>query len=166
LPLNSTPCSSTVESLRRCPPVNLRLASPIDLPALPDEPNLRLLGCRISGAAFRLTIDLRLRSAFQLPSGQNSSACASARPSGCLPINLPLSLPINLPAKPSNRIFDFRLRSTFRFRLRTQPPTYCVSSVEKDFRSAQPVHASANLSISVHISQRPHSMRTFSIHLL
>ena len=47
-------------------------------------------------------------------------------------------------------IFDFRLRLLVRRRLRIQRPTYCVSSVEKNLRSALPVHASANLRISVH----------------
>jgi len=36
--------SPAAESLRRCPPANRRLASPTNLPALPDEPNFRIPG--------------------------------------------------------------------------------------------------------------------------
>jgi hypothetical protein len=81
-----------------------------------------------------------------------------------LPVNLQLALSINLPAafrsKPwlsprpifrlsSDLIFGLRLQPIFRFRLRTQPPTNYVSSVEKNLRSAPPVHASANPNVSV-----------------
>jgi len=77
--------SPVVVSLRRCPPANRRLASPTNLPALPGEPNSDSLAAAFSGCAFRLTFDLRLRSAFQFRLPTFSSACASDRSSGYLP---------------------------------------------------------------------------------
>jgi len=79
-PLNSTSDSPTVESLRRCLPVNLQLAPPINLPALPDGPNLRFLGV---ASLAPLPANPRLASRFnlRLPSGQ-SPTCVGDQPSG------------------------------------------------------------------------------------
>jgi len=76
--------SPAAESLRRCPPANRRLASPIHFPALPDEPNLRLT----SRCVLRLCLpsDPRLASPIILPVCLRifSLACASDRSSGYL----------------------------------------------------------------------------------
>ncbi len=79
----------SVSSLRLEPtlrlnlPAYLRLASPINLPALPLHRPATFAACRSSGHAFRLTSSFRLRSIFQLN----------------LPIDLD-SRPINLPVLP------------------------------------------------------------------
>jgi hypothetical protein len=86
-------------------PVDLRLASATNPPALPLNSTSDSLGCRI----------LRLR----------------------LPTDLRLAPPVNLPTSPS----ELQLRRT------------ASSSVEKNSRTRQPVHASANQSTSVDICQ-------------
>ena len=145
LPSNSTLDSSTVASLRRCRPAHLRLAPPINLPALPVDPTSDLSIVVFSSSVVRLTLDSRLRLTFRLAFRSTVHFCFRS---------------IFRPAFQS--FFGFRLRSTFQLRLRTQPPTNCVSSVGKDIRSAQPVHASANPSISVDFLCNPPFTRTLS----
>jgi len=52
-------------SLRRCPPANPRLSPQTNLPALPADPTSDSSVAAFSGCAFRLTLDSRLRPAFQ-----------------------------------------------------------------------------------------------------
>jgi len=66
--------SSSARSLRRCPPVNLRLSPPIILPALPADPTVNSSSPHLRRHRLRI-IDLRLRYSFRLPSNQ-SLACA------------------------------------------------------------------------------------------
>jgi len=104
-------------------------------------PNLRLSPAIASpGAALRLIFDRRLRSAFRpclRTNPRRVSLVVSLR--RCPPAHLRLASPANLPALPAEQLptprllrpfgaaiqltLGFRLRSTFRPCLRTQPPT-------------------------------------------
>jgi len=82
------------------PSANLRLALPINFPALPDEPNVRL---RMSHLRLCFPANLRLASSTSLsalPSNSTSDSSTTASLRRCLPVNLQLSLPTNLPARP------------------------------------------------------------------
>jgi len=96
-PLNSTSDSAVARSLRRCRLANLRLAPPVNLPALPGGPNLRFPGVaslaplagqsltRVSDqpwATFGPISNLRWLPTLRLN----------------LPVDLQLALSINLPA--------------------------------------------------------------------
>jgi hypothetical protein len=112
------------------PSANLRLALPINFPALPDEPNVRL---RMSHLRLCFPANLRLASSTSLsalPSNSTSDSSTTASLRRCLPVNLQLSLTTNLPALPDGPtfdssalhlwrhfrpIFDLRLRSTFGY---------------------------------------------------
>lgn len=78
--------SPAAESLRRCPPANRRLASPTNLPALPDELNFRLPGRCVLRLCFPFDLSTRV-------SGQPSSF--AFRPSLRLAprIDLPATFP-------------------------------------------------------------------------
>jgi len=58
--------SSSVESLRRCLPAYLRLSPLVNLSALPANPTSDSSTIVFSVGAFRLTLDLHLRSTFRL----------------------------------------------------------------------------------------------------
>jgi len=122
---------------------DLRLASPIDLPALPLELNLRLSSAVVLLRSDR-PIDLRLapptdRSA--CPSNSTSGlhrlshrpAHPSNRPSTCVvdrpsspafELNLRLSSVVASPAHPHRPTFGLRRRPTLWSRHRTQPPAF------------------------------------------
>jgi len=104
--------SPAAESLRRCPPANRRLASPTNLPALPDEPNLRLPGRCVLRLCF--PSDRRLASPINLP----------VSPSDLL-FGLRLGSIFRLPSRHSLglRLVSDRPASPSNFNLRRTAPT-------------------------------------------
>jgi hypothetical protein len=130
LPVDPTLNSSSVVPLRRCLPASLRLSPPINLPALPVDPTSDSSTIVFSVGAFRLTLDSRLRSTFQLAfpssfdlrlrlifgpvfeSNFRLTAChqfeelavlISASSSGYCPVNLRLAPAFNPSASPSRQ---------------------------------------------------------------
>jgi hypothetical protein len=149
------PATTTSDSHRSlypsgCLPAYLRLAPPINLPTSPADPtfdsSVAVPLRRCLPAYLRLAPPINLPAQPVDPTSDSSTAVFSGG-AFRLTFNLRLGSTFRLAFY---LIFDFRLRLLVRRHLRIQRPTYCVSSVEKNIRSLVPVHASANLGISVH----------------